>query len=111
MTEGASGLDLMLELYPDTEGLICVSDLVAFGALAQCQRLGLKVPGDLAIAGFGNYEIGRICEPPLTTIDVHAEQIGSRTADMVLELLEGTPPTAPLRQVLQPDLILRRSTP
>ncbi|WP_240989488.1 LacI family DNA-binding transcriptional regulator [Salipiger mangrovisoli] len=111
MTEGASGLELMRTLFPDTDGLICVSDLVAFGALAQCHRLGVKVPEDLAIAGFGNYEIGRICEPPLTTIDVHAGLIGSRTADMVLGLLEGTPLAAPLRQVLQPDLILRRSTP
>lgn len=110
MTEGAAGLDRLLDTYPEVDGVICVSDLVAFGALAQCQRRGVAVPGDLAIAGFGNYEIGRVCEPPLTTIDVHAEEIGARTAEMVLALLDDPSPV-PLRHVVQPDLILRRSTP
>ncbi|PWE48404.1 LacI family transcriptional regulator [Thioclava sp. NG1] len=112
MSEGASGLERLINLFGDTDGLICVSDLVAFGALQQCRRLGVEVPDDIAIAGFGNYEIGRVCEPPLTTIDVHAGLIGSRCADMVLTLLEGpSPPGAALWQALQPDLILRRSTP
>ncbi|SFB10613.1 transcriptional regulator, LacI family [Poseidonocella pacifica] len=111
MTEGAAGLDLLLDQYPDTDGLLCVSDLVAFGALAQCKRRGVRVPEDLAVSGYGNYEIGRVCEPPLTTIDVHAGQIGSRTADLILDLLDAPAEGAAQRHVIQPDLILRRSTP
>lgn len=111
MTEGAAGLDLLRDHFPETDGLICVSDLVAFGALAQCKRRGLRVPEDLAISGFGNYELGRVCEPPLTTIDVHAGRLGARTANLVLEVLAAPPGGVPQRHVLQPDLILRRSTP
>lgn len=111
MTEGAAGLDLLLDRFPDTDGLLCVSDLVGFGALAQCQRRGLRVPEDIAIAGFGNYEISRVCEPPLTTTEVQAGQIGARTADLVLSLLDEADPGPPRRHVIEPDLILRRSTP
>lgn len=111
MTEGAAGLDLLLDHYPDTDGLLCVSDLVAFGVLAQCARRGVRVPEDLAVSGYGNYEIGRVCEPPLTTIDVYAGRIGARTADLVMELLDASEQGAAQRHIIQPDLILRRSTP
>ena len=49
---------IMLDRWPDTEVAICVSDLSAFGALMECKRRGLDVPGDIAIAGFGDYEVG-----------------------------------------------------
>ncbi|KFB08346.1 LacI family DNA-binding transcriptional regulator [Nitratireductor basaltis] len=111
MTEGASGLDLLLDHFPDTDGVLCVSDLVAFGVLAQCARRGVRVPEDLAVAGYGNYEIGRVCEPPLTTIDVYAGRIGARTADLVVELLEASVQGVAQKHIIQPDLILRRSTP
>lgn len=112
MSEGATGLDLLLERYPDADALICVSDLVAFGALAQCARQGIAVPDRLAIAGFGNYEIGRVCEPPLTTVDVKAEGIGQRAAELALDLLAGhVGRDDHLRHVIRPDLILRQSTP
>lgn len=111
MTEGAAGLDLLLDHYPNTDGVLCVSDLVAFGVLAQCARRGVRVPEDLAVSGFGNYEIGRVCEPPLTTIDVYAGRIGARTADLVIELLDAPDKGAAQRHMIQPDLILRRSTP
>ncbi len=112
MSEGATGLDLLLEQFPDTDAVMCVSDLVAFGALAQCARRSVSVPDDIAIAGFGNYEIGRICEPPLTTVDVKAEVIGQRAAELAIDLLSGNmDDSAHLRHVIRPDLILRRSTP
>lgn len=112
MSEGATGLDLLLERFVDTDAVMCVSDLVAFGALAECTRRSVSVPDDIAIAGFGNYEIGRICEPPLTTVDVKAEVIGRRAAELALDLLSGNMEDgARHRQVITPDLILRRSTP
>ncbi|SLN63462.1 HTH-type transcriptional regulator GntR [Aquimixticola soesokkakensis] len=112
MTEGAAGLDRLLSQFPDTDGIICVSDLVGFGAVAQCARRGIAVPETLAIAGFGNYEIGRVCEPALTTVDVGAEQIGQRTAELVFDLLApGNTRQGPRRFDIHPDLIVRRSTP
>jgi len=75
------------------DALVCVSDPVAFGALSACQRLGLSVPDDIAISGFGNFEIASICEPRLTTVDVHAAGIGARTAELLGTLLtEDLPP-------------------
>ncbi|TNJ43384.1 LacI family DNA-binding transcriptional regulator [Phaeobacter sp. B1627] len=111
MSEGATGLDLLCERFPEADAIMCVSDPVAFGALAQCARRGITVPDDIAIAGFGNYEIGRICEPPLTTVDVKADLIGQRAAELAIDLLAGnTENSDRMRVVIRPDLILRGST-
>ena len=80
MEQGGQAVVSMLEKWPDTELVICVSDLSAFGAIMECQRRGMKVPGDISIAGFGNYEIAQCCHPRITSVDVDCYNIGRQAA-------------------------------
>ena len=80
MEQGGQAVVEMLTHWPDTEAVICVSDLSAFGAIMECQRRGMKVPGDIAIAGFGNYEIAQCCHPRITSVDVDCYNIGRQAA-------------------------------
>lgn len=89
MQKGAMAMAQLLDAFPDTNAVICVSDLVGFGALSECQRRGIPVPDQIAIAGFGAYDISQVCVPTLTTIDPKPTEIGEATAAMVLELLSG----------------------
>jgi LacI family transcriptional regulator, gluconate utilization system Gnt-I transcriptional repressor len=90
MREGADAMGRLLDQMPDTQAVICVSDLSAFGALTECQRRGVAVPGSIAIAGFGAYEIAAISHPAITTIDPQPRLIGTRAAELILQLLDGT---------------------
>lgn len=108
MREGAQAMARLLDTMPDTEAVICVSDLSAFGALTECQRQGISVPDRIAIAGFGDYEIASICVPPLTTIDPHPHLIGKETAALILDVLAGRV-TAPALRPIRPELLLRGS--
>jgi LacI family transcriptional regulator, gluconate utilization system Gnt-I transcriptional repressor len=84
---GASAIATLLERHPDTEAVFCVSDLSAVGAIMECQRRGIAVPDDLSIMGFGDFDIGRITNPALTTIQVDFHDLGRRAGDLVIELL------------------------
>ncbi|MEO6015432.1 MAG: LacI family DNA-binding transcriptional regulator [Devosia sp.] len=88
--QGGQAVVSMLARWPDTDVVICVSDLSAFGALMECQRRGMRVPQDIAIAGFGNYEIGAWSYPRLTTVDVECYEIGRRAATRLREAIQGT---------------------
>jgi LacI family transcriptional regulator, gluconate utilization system Gnt-I transcriptional repressor len=97
MEQGGQALVEMLVNWPDTEVVICVSDLSAFGAIMECQRRGMKVPGDIAIAGFGNYEIAECCHPRITSVDVDCYNIGRQAARQLHISIKGdeaadTPP-------------------
>lgn len=111
MREGASALVRLLRQWSDTEAVVCVSDLAAFGALTECQRKGIDVPGQLAIAGFGAYEISDICVPPITTIDPNCYQIGMQAADVVKRIISNSPEARePELHELKVRLIVRAST-
>lgn len=108
MREGANAMARLLAEYPDTEAVICVSDLSAFGALTECQRRGVAVPWRIAIGGFGDYEIGGISVPALTTINARARQIGERTGQLILDLLQDRQDVSDI--TIEPELIVRESS-
>ena len=92
-TQGAEAMGQLLERTRALTAVFAVSDLSAVGAVTECQRRGIGVPGGLSIMGFGDFEIGRVCVPSLTTIRVDARGIGLETGRLILEMLgaETTP--------------------
>lgn len=109
MREGAQAMGRLLETLPDTQAVICVSDLSAFGALTECQRRGIAVPTQISIAGFGDYEIGAICVPPMTTINPFPRDIGARAAALILDVRDARQTTPALVRIT-PELLLRASS-
>lgn len=109
MREGADAMGRLLDSLPDTQAVICVSDLSAFGALTECQRRGVDVPGRISIAGFGDYEIGAVSVPTLTTINPFPREIGTRAAGLIVDLFSGAQ-TGPARIAIKPELLLRGSS-
>ena len=109
MREGADAMGRLLETLPDTEAVICVSDLSAFGALTECQRRGIAVPERMSVAGFGDYEIAGICVPSLTTINPFPREIGARAAELILEVLDGRQPDR-ATIAISPELLARQSS-
>ncbi len=92
---GASAVPLLLARRPAVQAVFAVSDLSAVGLVMECQRRGLRVPQDLSVMGFGDFEIGREINPPLTTIHVDFRALGQRTGHMILELLAPNADGAP----------------
>lgn len=109
MREGADAMGRLLDRLPDTQAVICVSDLSAFGALTECQRRGVAVPGDIWIAGFGDYEIAEVSVPALTTINPFPREIGARAAALILDVLDGRQ-TGPVTVAIKPELMIRQSS-
>ncbi|MEO1459922.1 MAG: substrate-binding domain-containing protein, partial [Pseudomonadota bacterium] len=108
MREGASAMRRLIERWPDTEAVMCVSDLSAFGALSAARRLGLSVPGDIAIAGFGAYDISEFTDPGITTVDARAHAIGLKSAEVILAALSH--PEAARRGAADPNDVIEIET-
>ncbi|MDH6147357.1 MULTISPECIES: LacI family DNA-binding transcriptional regulator [Paraburkholderia] len=87
---GSTAIGLLLDRAPDIEAVFAVSDLSAVGVVMECQRRGVDVPGQLSVMGFGNFDIGREINPPLTTIHVDFHALGQRAGRLLLELVAGT---------------------
>lgn len=91
---GADAVVALKERVPGLDAVFCGSDVLAVGALTECQRRGWRVPQDLAVAGFDDLDISSIIEPQLTTIRTNRFEIGRRAAELVLSRIRGdTRPT------------------
>jgi LacI family transcriptional regulator, gluconate utilization system Gnt-I transcriptional repressor len=89
MQQGGEAIVRLVEQWPDVEAAICVSDLSAFGAIMECQRRNWAVPGRIAIAGFGDFEISSQCHPRITTVGVNCYDIGNQAGCLLLRAIEG----------------------
>ncbi len=111
MQPGADAMAQLLATKRSLDAVVGVSDLSAFGAMSECQRHGMKVPKDIAVAGFGNFEISSTCNPGLTTVDACSSEIGLKAGRLLRRLLLDSAETAPPQLIeVQPKLIVRPST-
>ena len=87
-THGAESLAALLDAGEEVDAVFAVSDPSAVGAIMECHRRGVRVPDDLAVAGFGDFEIGTQVVPPLSSVRIDCVGIGRRSATLLLELLQ-----------------------
>lgn len=73
------------------EALLCATDRIAYGAYKAAHELGIRIPEDLSVTGFGAYETSEIVSPPLTTVRFDVEAAACVCADTVLRMYRGEP--------------------
>ncbi len=108
ITDGRTGLRTLLDRAVPMTALVCTTDLLAFGVLAEARALGVRVPERLSVTGFDDLEPAAHLDPALTTVHVPAEELGRRTAEWLLARLDGR--HLPERVELEASLVLRGST-
>lgn len=103
---GVRGAAALLDLAQPPTAMLCMSDLLAFGAMQTAFARGLAVPGDLSIAGFDDIPAAARSDPPLTTIRQPFAIKGGYAARFLLDGWASDPP----RMELPTELIWREST-
>ncbi|GAA1699152.1 LacI family DNA-binding transcriptional regulator [Microbacterium sediminicola] len=101
-------LDEALARFPETDVLVCASDVFATGALLRAQARGLTVPADIAVTGFGDFELSGLLHPALTTIQTPNDSIGRRAGEIILERI-AAPDSDSVRADLGFTLVPRES--
>lgn len=99
---GRSALRKAMALEPRPTALICATDLLAAGALAEARAMGIQVPQQLSISGFDDIEIASLLDPPLTTLQVRTSEIGRASGEALLGAIKGkVSPTVEIETALK----------
>ncbi len=96
-------------LEQGVDAIFCANDATAEGALETIRARGLRVPDDVALAGFDDLEFAVHLDPPLTTVRQGVRQQGTEAARALLQLL-GDPGRSPRRVLLPTELVIRQSS-
>ena len=91
------------------DAIVAANDLLAIGAVRAVRELGLTVPGDVAVTGMDDTEIGRVYEPSLTSVSLGSAERGRAAARVMLDRLAGDG-SAARHVAIGPRLLVREST-
>lgn len=107
----SSGHRLMLELLREQSptAVFVVNNLMTIGAVLAIKEHGLKIPNDIAVLGFDDYNWARITDPPLSVVRQPAEQIGIHAAEILLNRIKNGPGKKRRIVRLETTLVLRES--
>lgn len=86
---GANAIEQIICSHSLPQAIFIASDILALGALSECQRRGIRVPQDMALCGFDDHELSALQSPPLTTVNVPYYQMGKQAAELVISRLNG----------------------
>ncbi|MBR0658649.1 LacI family DNA-binding transcriptional regulator [Neoroseomonas oryzicola] len=89
---GHQAVEKLLQLEPRLDAIFCATDAHGIGAMLECQRRGIDVPAQIAITGIGDFDIAAEIPPGLTTVRLHAGEIGRSAAKLIIDRLAGAMP-------------------
>jgi LacI family transcriptional regulator len=106
---GYEGMLALLREHPDIDGVFCGADLVAHGAIEAIRESGRRVPADVAVVGFDNWEpIAADPRVSLTSVDMALEPLGMLAGQSLLAMIDGDPRTGIVRTPC--ELVVRASS-
>ncbi len=106
---GFRGMEEVFEQSPRPTALFCCNDLMAWGALESAKQKGMKIPEDIAIAGFDNVYFSEFIVPTLTTIHQPKFEAGQIAMKTLLDRFDAKQ-DQPKKIELPTQLVIRKST-
>jgi LacI family gluconate utilization system Gnt-I transcriptional repressor len=88
LANGRAGFADLRARHPDIDVVFCGSDVIAHGVITEAQALGLSVPGDVAVMGFGDLPFAAFTHPSLSTVRIDGTSIGRQAARFILDVAE-----------------------
>lgn len=109
--EWQSGYDATLKLmekYPETDGIIYATDLLANAGVLALQRAGYRIPEHISVIGVDNSIYARISSPPLTSLDNQLELLSITCSHVLVKVLNGEKTANKI--MLLSNIVERKST-
>ncbi len=88
LANGRAGFADLRARHPDIDVVFCGSDVIAHGVITEAQALGLSIPGDVAVMGFGDLPFAAFTHPSLSTVRIDGTSIGRQAAKFILDRAE-----------------------
>ena len=105
----AAGLEL-LAMKERPTAIFAANDSMAIGALSALRESGVRVPHDMAVAGFDDIPLARYMDPPLSSVRVPICALGAKAVELLLHGVTHKNDHERRRERVSTELVIRRST-
>jgi LacI family transcriptional regulator len=88
--DGATMASNLLALRDRPTAIMAANDLLALGVFQAARGRGMRIPDDLAVTGFNDFDFAAFLEPALTTVSLPVYEMGEAAAAIVIDQIEGS---------------------
>ena len=106
--QGREAMRQLLQLERLPTAVLCGNDILAMGAVAECQSSGIRIPDEISIAGFDDLDMSSQIKPALTTIHVPSAEMGENAAEYLVAQIRREPLQPPVEMGTR--LMVRETT-
>jgi LacI family transcriptional regulator len=78
----------LLRTYPEIDAIFAITDEIAIGAMQAAQKLGKRIPEDVGIVGFSNWQISQVVSPTLSTVAQPGIEVGRTALKLLMQNIE-----------------------
>lgn len=108
---GTLAVQRLLQMNPRPDGIFAANDTTAVAAICALKNEGIRIPDDIAIAGFNNDPISRVVDPNLTTVNYPGTEMGELAASTLISQINKEESGRDMRTIyLKHSLIIRKSS-
>lgn len=110
LEDGRASMQQLLELTERPDGVFAASDYGAMGAMQLLKENNIKIPEQIALAGFSNEPFTPFTDPSITSVDQLSFSMGKIAAKIFFDQIKAKSISVPRKTVLMPELIIRQSS-
>jgi LacI family transcriptional regulator len=92
------------------DAIFCITDLVALGVMKFLKEKGYKIPEEVGVMGFSNWKLAEVVSPGLSSVDQHGYQMGIKSMNLLIELIQNHDLQNHETLELKTKLIIRESS-
>ncbi len=100
----------LARMIPRPAAVFAANDMMAIGCLQALEVEGVRVPLDMAVAGFDDIPVARLIRPSLTTVRINIAELGRRALERLAGAIAGEEPTGNLQETVRTELVVRGSS-
>lgn len=100
----------LLDLNDSIDGIFAANDVIALGALQYLSEKNIEVPKEIGVIGFDNISYSKLPQIMLTTVNQPVYEMGTIAFETIVEILKGMDDIEKRSIVLEPKLIIRKTT-
>ena len=108
--EAEAAMDKLIASGMSIDGVFASNDMAAIGALMAARKAGIKVPEDMAIIGYSDWQFSRMVEPALSSVSQPGYEIGKEAANLMLQEINQKEKQKSQIKILDTEVIVRASS-
>ncbi|MBQ7989523.1 MAG: LacI family DNA-binding transcriptional regulator [Oscillospiraceae bacterium] len=102
--------DTLLECGIDFDCVVASEDMLAMGAVKYAKAKGLKIPEELSVTGYNNFDLCECSEPELTSVDNKVEAVCEKCVSSLMQIFSDQARSVPKQTVYSCEIVKRGTT-